>query len=59
VPESAYIHLFVARGQATLEGIGTLQTGDTVRISSSGGQRIVATEQGAEVLIWEMHATLG
>jgi hypothetical protein len=59
LPESPYAHLFVARGGATLEGFGDLATGDTGRISGSGGQRITATERGAEVLIWEMHATLG
>ncbi|HTK62316.1 MAG TPA: pirin family protein [Pseudonocardia sp.] len=59
LPESPYAHLFVARGQATLEGFGVLDTGDTARISDGGGQRVTATERGAEVLIWEMHATLG
>lgn len=59
LPESPYAHLFVARGGVTLEGIGELDTGDTARVSGSGGQRITATELGAEVLIWEMHATLG
>jgi hypothetical protein len=59
LPESPYAHVFIARGQATLEGVGVLDTGDTARISGSDGQRIAATERGAEVLIWEMHATLG
>jgi redox-sensitive bicupin YhaK (pirin superfamily) len=59
LPAAPYAHLFVARGGATLEGLGDLDTGDTARISGSGGQRITATERGAEVLIWEMHATLG
>jgi redox-sensitive bicupin YhaK (pirin superfamily) len=57
--DAPYTHLFVARGGATLEGLGNLDAGDTARISGSGGQRITATERGAEVLIWEMHATLG
>lgn len=59
LPQSPFAHLFVARGGATLEGFGGLDTGDAARISDSGGQRITATEQGAEVLIWEMHAALG
>ncbi|HEY9413499.1 MAG TPA: pirin family protein [Pseudonocardia sp.] len=59
LPESPYAHVFVARGQATLEGTGDLDTGDAVRVSDSSGQRITATERGAEVLIWEMHAALG
>ncbi|MGI8815294.1 MAG: hypothetical protein ACR2G2_08445 [Pseudonocardia sp.] len=39
--------------------VRNLDTGDAARLSGSGGQRTTATERGAEVLIWEMHATLG
>jgi hypothetical protein len=35
-----------------------LATGDAVRCTATGGQKITATEP-AEVLVWEMHATLG
>jgi len=42
----------------TLEGAGDLATGDAVRIASSGGQRVTAGAEGAEVLVWEMHASL-
>ena len=41
----------------TLEGAGPLATGDAVRLTASGGQRVTATEP-AEVLVWEMHATI-
>jgi hypothetical protein len=33
-------------------------TGDAVRFSATGGQKITAIEP-AEVLVWEMHATVG
>jgi redox-sensitive bicupin YhaK (pirin superfamily) len=57
LPEAPYLHLFVARGAVTLEGAGALGEGDTVRFTATGGQRITATEP-AEVLAWEMHATI-
>ncbi|MGQ0483507.1 MAG: pirin family protein [Pseudonocardia sp.] len=58
-PDAPFVHLFVARGSVDLEGAGRLHEGDAVRICGGGGQRVTATEQGAEVLIWEMHAALG
>ncbi len=57
--DAPFTHVFVARGAVDLEGSGRLNTGDAARVTGSGGQRITATDQGAEVLIWEMHATLG
>jgi quercetin 2,3-dioxygenase len=42
-----------------LEGAGMLGTGDAVRITGADGQRVTAGPGGTEVLIWEMHATLG
>jgi hypothetical protein len=57
LPEAPFLHLFVARGAVELEGAGALGTGDAVRFTATGGQRITATEP-AEVLVWEMHATL-
>ncbi|CAN5252849.1 pirin-like bicupin family protein [soil metagenome] len=57
LPEAPYLHLFVPRGEVTLEGAGTLTAGDAVRFTATGGQRVTATES-AEILIWEMHAGL-
>ncbi|MEV6596332.1 pirin family protein [Actinoplanes sp. NPDC051346] len=57
LPEAPFLHLFVARGAVTLEGSGALGTGDAVRFTATGGQRLTATES-AEILVWEMHATL-
>jgi redox-sensitive bicupin YhaK (pirin superfamily) len=57
LPEAPYLHLFVAVGNVTLEGAGTLAEGDAVRFTATGGQRVTAVD-AAEVLVWEMHAGL-
>jgi redox-sensitive bicupin YhaK (pirin superfamily) len=57
LPEAPFLHLFVPRGSVVLEGAGTLATGDAVRFTATGGQKVTATEP-AEILVWEMHATL-
>jgi redox-sensitive bicupin YhaK (pirin superfamily) len=58
LPEAPYLHLFVASGSVALEGAGELSTGDAVRFTATGGQRVTATSP-AEILVWEMHAALG
>jgi redox-sensitive bicupin YhaK (pirin superfamily) len=57
LPDAPYLHLFVPRGAVTLEGAGSLDTGDAVRFTASGGQAVTATEP-SEILVWEMHATV-
>jgi quercetin 2,3-dioxygenase len=57
VPDAPFVHLFVPRGAVDLEGTGSLAAGDAVRFTAVGGQRVTATEP-AEILVWEMHATL-
>ena len=57
LPEAPYLHLFVPRGAVELEGAGTLAEGDAVRFTAAGGQRVTASG-AAEILVWEMHATL-
>jgi quercetin 2,3-dioxygenase len=56
LPEAPFLHVFVARGAVELEGAGALGTGDAVRATTTGGQRVTAADD-AEVLVWEMHAT--
>ena len=58
LPDAPYVHLFVPRGSVTLEGAGALHEGDAVRLTGAGGQRVTA-EGEAEILVWEMHATVG
>jgi quercetin 2,3-dioxygenase len=57
LPEAPFLHLFVPRGSVSLEGAGVLGTGDAVRFTATGGQKVTATEP-AEILVWEMHAGL-
>jgi quercetin 2,3-dioxygenase len=57
LPEAPYLHLFVAEGTVVLEGAGELTAGDAVRFTATGGQRVTAVD-GAEILVWEMHAGL-
>jgi redox-sensitive bicupin YhaK (pirin superfamily) len=55
VPDAPFVHLYVARGAASLEGAGELETGDAVRLTAAGNQLLTAdATEGAEVLIWEM-----
>ncbi len=58
LPEAPFLHLFVPRGSVTLEGAGPLAAGDAVRFTATGGQQVTAVEP-AEILVWEMHATVG
>ena len=57
LPDAPYLHLFVARGAVALEGAGALEQGDAVRFTATGGQRVTAAAP-AEILVWEMHATV-
>jgi len=57
LPDAPYLHLFVARGEVVLEGVGRLGEGDAARLTASGGR--VSAPSAAEVLVWEMHAGLG
>jgi redox-sensitive bicupin YhaK (pirin superfamily) len=58
LPRAPYLHVFLARGRLTLEGVGELNAGDAVRLTDCDGPRLTAGEH-SEVLIWEMHAKLG
>ncbi|GAA1231314.1 pirin-like bicupin family protein [Kitasatospora nipponensis] len=57
LPQAPFLHLFVPRGSVALEGVGPLEAGDAVRFTAVGGQRVTAVEP-AEILVWEMHATI-
>jgi hypothetical protein len=58
VPDNAFAHVYVARGAADLEAAGTLHKGDAVRLTAAGAPILTAGAEGAEVLIWEMNASL-
>jgi quercetin 2,3-dioxygenase len=54
IPTAPHVHLYLARGEAAVEGAGGLTAGDAVRVTGAEGQRLTAGENGAEVLVWEM-----
>lgn len=59
VPEAPYVHLFIAKGEADLEGAGALGAGDAVRLTAAGARRLTAdASAGVEVLIWETTQSL-
>jgi hypothetical protein len=58
LPAAPFVHLFIARGDATLEAAGPLVEGDAVRLTGAGALRLTAGAAGAEVLAWEMDAGL-
>jgi hypothetical protein len=53
-----YVHLFVPVGSVELEAAGVLAEGDAVRLTGAGERRVAAVS-AAEILVWEMHATVG
>ena len=58
VPAAPFVHVFVSRGAATLEGAGALETGDAVRLTDAGARALTATVDDTEVVIWEMASEL-
>jgi redox-sensitive bicupin YhaK (pirin superfamily) len=57
LPDAPFLHLFVLRGEVTLEAAAGLHQGDAVRFAAASGQRLSATAP-SEILVWEMHADL-
>jgi redox-sensitive bicupin YhaK (pirin superfamily) len=53
VPDARHVHVFVAAGDAALEGAGPLAEGDAARLTAAGSPALTAGPTGAEVLIWE------
>jgi quercetin 2,3-dioxygenase len=58
VPDAPFAHVYVTGGQLDLEAEGVLDSGDAARLTAAGERRLGAVEP-SEVLIWEMHASLG
>ncbi|HET8761655.1 MAG TPA: pirin family protein [Nitrospiria bacterium] len=59
IPDARFIHVFVPKGAAELEGVGRLEAGDSVRLVAAGARRFTADAAGgAEVLVWEMNSHL-
>jgi hypothetical protein len=53
LPDAAHVHVFVARGAATLADRHELDTGDAARMTAAGALALTAGPDGAEVLVWE------
>ncbi|MEW6683182.1 MAG: pirin family protein [Nitrospirota bacterium] len=59
VPDARFVHVFVPKGAADLEGVGRLEAGDSARLVTAGSRKLVAdAAAGAEVLVWEMSSHL-
>ena len=52
VPDAPHVHVFVAVGDASLDGT-TLATGDAARLTDAGSPSLTAGSDGTELLIWE------
>ena len=55
LPDSPFVHLFVAENSVELERAGELGQGDAARVTHGGPLKVTAGGAGAEVLVWEMH----
>ena len=51
VPDARHVHVFVAIGDASLDG-NILATGDAARLTNAGSRTLTAGDGGAEVLVW-------
>jgi redox-sensitive bicupin YhaK (pirin superfamily) len=57
IPDARFTHIYIAKGNAALEGAGVLNEGDAARLTAAGTPTLTADPAvGAEVLIWEMAA---
>ena len=55
LPVGPLSHLYVARGEVDLEGVGPLATGDSVAMTGDPGRRLTG-RRIAEVLVWTLPA---
>jgi redox-sensitive bicupin YhaK (pirin superfamily) len=53
LPEDDHLHVYVGAGGVQLEGVGELETGDSVRISGRASLKI-SGRSTAEILVWTM-----
>jgi redox-sensitive bicupin YhaK (pirin superfamily) len=58
MPDAPFVHLFVARGDVTIDETGELTTGDALRATGAGALGVTAGPHGAELTIWETHSNL-
>jgi redox-sensitive bicupin YhaK (pirin superfamily) len=53
LPEAGHVHALLAAGQASVEGVGELASGDALRITGPAALRVTG-EVAAELLVWTM-----
>ena len=53
VPDAPHVHVYVARGSATLDGAGELREGDAARLTGAGAPPLTAGADDTEVVVWE------
>ncbi len=58
LPTAPYVHVFVPVGALEVEGGARLDDGDALRLAAASGERVTAGAEGAEILVWSMHASL-
>lgn len=52
VPDAAHVHVFIARGTATLDTDENLDAGDATRLTEAGSRPLVVGPDGAEIVVW-------
>ncbi len=57
LPDAPFVHVYVAKGAVSLSEGDCLSTGDAVRLTRQSGVSVQAAGAGAEILVWEMHAS--
>lgn len=55
VPAGDHVHVYLARGAVSLEGVGALASGDSLRLTGQSGLLVTATAE-SELLVWVMAA---
>ena len=53
MPDMAFVHLFVPKGSASING-QPLLTSDAARLTGAGSVEVTAGPEGAEILVWAM-----
>ena len=54
LPDSPFVHLFVARGAVSVEDTA-LSAGDAARLTAAGALPVIASED-AEIIVWATDA---
>jgi redox-sensitive bicupin YhaK (pirin superfamily) len=58
LPDTPFVHLYVALGSVSGAPLGTLGKGDAARLTGAGAITVTAGPEGAEVLAWEMDGAI-